>query len=239
VTHLGHAFFVALSLEVPVSFDWILHSGPIAMAVLGLLVLFSVVSWAIIFYKWRLLAKATKGSVEFTDLFWKLRRFDEVYEISKRYPARPVAQIFQKGYLELAQVKKNQKGTEDIEFSANGIENVEHALRRSCQEEMSALEQLVPFLATVGSTSPFIGLFGTVVGIMNSFAEIGAKGTANLATVAPGIAEALVATAAGLLAAIPAVMAYNYFSTRIRSMSTEMENFSGDFLNIVRRHMAN
>jgi biopolymer transport protein TolQ len=222
-----------------VSFDWILHSGPIAMAVLAILLVFSVVSWAIIFYKWRLLKKASKSSSEFTELFWKLRRFDEVFEISKAYPLSPVAQIFQKGYHELAQVKKTQGGdTSDVEFSANGIENVEHALRRSCQQEMAAMEQLVPFLATVGSTSPFIGLFGTVVGIMNSFAEIGAKGTANLATVAPGIAEALVATAAGLLAAIPAVMAYNYFSTRIRAMSVEMESFSGDFLNIVRRYIA-
>ena len=221
------------------SFDWILHSGPIAMAVLAILLVFSVVSWVIIFYKWRLLKKASKSSSEFTELFWKLRRFDEVFEISKAYPLSPVAQIFQKGYHELAQVKKTQGGdTSDVEFSANGIENVEHALRRSCQQEMAAMEQLVPFLATVGSTSPFIGLFGTVVGIMNSFAEIGAKGTANLATVAPGIAEALVATAAGLLAAIPAVMAYNYFSTRIRAMSVEMESFSGDFLNIVRRYIA-
>lgn len=220
------------------SFDWILHSGPIAMAVLAVLLVFSVVSWAIIFIKWRLISKAQKSSGEFTELFWKLRRFDEVFEISKRYPASPLAQIFQKGYHELAQVKKNEPGKEDAHFSATGIENVEHALRRSCQNELSTLEQLVPFLATVGSTSPFIGLFGTVVGIMNSFAEIGAKGSANLATVAPGIAEALVATAAGLLAAIPAVMAYNYFSTHIRAQATEMENFSSDFMSIVRRHIA-
>jgi biopolymer transport protein TolQ len=100
---------------------------------------------------------------------------------------------------------------------------------------MSELESLVPFLATVGSTSPFIGLFGTVVGIMASFQEIGLRGSASLATVAPGIAEALVATAAGLVAAIPAVIAYNYFSNRIRVLAGEMEIFSNDFLNIIRR----
>lgn len=220
------------------SFEWILHSGPIAMAVLAVLLAFSVISWAIIFMKWRLIRKAEKSSGEFTDIFWKLRRFDEVFEMAKRYPGSPIAQIFQRGYQELTHIKKNQSGDENVQFSATGIENVEHAMRRSCQTEMTALEQLVPFLATVGSTSPFIGLFGTVVGIMNSFAEIGAKGSANLATVAPGIAEALVATAAGLLAAIPAVIAYNYFSTRIRVLATDMENFSSDFLSIVRRHMA-
>jgi biopolymer transport protein TolQ len=176
--------------------------------------------------------------MEFTELFWKLRRFDEVFEISKKYGKSPVAQIFQRGYQELSHVKKSETTSSDVQFSASGIENVEHAMRRACQSEMADLEQLVPFLATVGSTSPFIGLFGTVVGIMNSFAEIGAKGSANLATVAPGIAEALVATAAGLLAAIPAVMAYNYFSTRIRALAVDMENFSSDFLSIVRRHIA-
>jgi len=161
-----------------------------------------------------------------------------VFEVAKRYPASPVAKIFQSGYLELSHVKKNAKGSDDVEFSANGVENVEHALRRSCQQEMASLEQLIPFLATVGSTSPFIGLLGTVVGIINSFSSIAEKQSASLQTVAPGIAEALIATAAGLLAAIPAVMAYNYFSARIRGMVTQMENFSGDFLSIVRRHMA-
>lgn len=228
------------------SFEWISHlsswlrqASGIGLTVLLVLVVFSVVSWAIIFYKWRLLNRASKSSVEFTDLFWKLRRFDEVFDVAKRYPTSPVAQIFQQGYLELAQVKKNQKGgMENAEFSVSGVENVEHALRRSCQQEMAALEQLVPFLATVGSTSPFIGLFGTVVGIINAFSSIAEKQSASLQAVAPGIAEALWATAFGLIAAIPAVMAYNYFSTRIRAMSTEMENFAGDFLNIVRRHMA-
>ena len=220
------------------SFEWILHSGPIAMAVLVVLLSFSVVSWAIIFFKWRHIRKATRSSNEFSDLFWRLRRFDEVFEIAKRYPSSPIAQIFQRGYQELAHVKKHENAGDNIPFSATGVENVEHALRRACQTELAGLEQLIPFLATVGSTSPFIGLFGTVVGIMNSFAEIGAKGSANLATVAPGIAEALVATAAGLLAAIPAVMAYNYFSTRTRVLATEMENFSSDFLGIVRKNVA-
>lgn len=219
------------------SFEWILQSGPIGMSVLVILLVFSLVSWAIIFAKWRQIAKAKNSSGEFTDLFWKLRRFDEVFEISKKYPASPLAQVFQSGYHELASVKKSES-KEENQISANGIENVEHALRRTCQNEMTSLEQMVPFLATVGSTSPFIGLFGTVVGIMNAFAKIGAEGSANLATVAPGIAEALVATAAGLLAAIPAVIAYNFFSTRIKSQANDMENFSSDFLSIVRRHIA-
>jgi biopolymer transport protein TolQ len=130
------------------------------------------------------------------------------------------------------QKEKDEKGS----MSFGGIENIERALRRASTTEMTELERLVPFLATVGSTSPFIGLFGTVIGIMKSFAEIGAKGSANLATVAPGIAEALIATAAGLLAAIPAVIAYNFFGARIKVLGVEMENFSADFMNIVRRH---
>ena len=116
------------------------------------------------------------------------------------------------------------------------IENIARALRRATQSEVTNLEAMVPFLATTGSVAPFIGLFGTVWGIMNSFINIGAQKNASLDVVAPGIAEALIATAIGLAAAIPAVMAYNYFVRRINVLSSEMENFSADYLNIVRRH---
>jgi biopolymer transport protein TolQ len=219
------------------SLQWIMSSGPVALFVLMLLLAFSVVSWAIIIIKYVSLRRAERASVEFTDVFWKLRRFDEVFDASRRFGKSPLAKVFRKGYQELAQIKKDEKQKDSSEMAAGGIENVEHALRRAYLAEMTDLERLIPFLATVGSTSPFIGLFGTVVGIMNSFHEIGTKGSASLATVAPGIAEALIATAAGLLAAIPAVIAYNYFSVRVRVLSTEMDSFSSDFLNIVRRHI--
>jgi biopolymer transport protein TolQ len=202
------------------NFSWISQSSPIALGVLGVLLAFSVVSWSIILLKLFSLRKANRSSAEFTDLFWKIRRFDQVFEESRRFDKSPIAQVFRKGYQELR--------SDDL--------TLEHTLRKASMAEMKELESQVSFLATVGSTSPFIGLFGTVVGIMSSFEQIGSKGSASLATVAPGIAEALVATAAGLLAAIPAVIAYNYFSNRIRLMAAEMETFCSDFLNIARRN---
>ncbi len=203
------------------NWSWISQSGPTALAVLGLLLAFSVVSWSIILLKLLALRKASKSSVEFTDMFWKVRRLDQVFEESRRFDQSPLAQVFRQGYQE------SQSTSDEL--------SVQHALRKASAQQMSELESLVPFLATVGSTSPFIGLFGTVVGIMASFQEIGLKGSASLATVAPGIAEALVATAAGLVAAIPAVIAYNYFSNRIRVLAGDIDTFSNDFLNIIRR----
>ena len=116
------------------------------------------------------------------------------------------------------------------------MENIERALRRAYTAEMTHMESLIPFLATTGSAAPFVGLFGTVWGIMNAFRAIAAKGSANLATVAPGMAEALITTAIGLVAAIPAVMAFNFFARKIKVLSAEMESFSNDLLNIIKRH---
>ena len=121
----------------------------------------------------------------------------------------------------------------DTKFA--GIDNVKRALRRAINTEMTRMTQMVPFLATTGNTTPFIGLFGTVWGIMNSFHGIGLRGSASLAVVAPGISEALVATAAGLAAAIPAVIAFNHFMNKIRIVETELHSFSADFLNIIER----
>lgn len=200
--------------------SWMSQASPIALGVLGILLLFSMISWSIILLKFFTLRKASNSSAEFTDLFWKIRRLDQVFEESRRFDKSPIARVFRKGYQEL---KIDDFG-------------LEHALRKASMTEVKELESQISFLATVGSTSPFIGLFGTVVGIMTSFDQIGAKGSASLSTVAPGIAEALVATAAGLLAAIPAVIAYNYFSNRIRMMALDIETFSNDFLNLARRN---
>ena len=219
------------------------HSGPLAFFVLLLLVGFSVVSWGIILVKWLAIRQAARSSLEFLEVFWASKRLDEIFAKSEQMPNAPLAQVFRAGYQELVKIKqREQKEAKDVtgEFKqpihGGGVENVERALRRAATAEMTEQERLVPFLATVGSTSPFIGLFGTVVGIMKSFAEIGAKSSANITTVAPGIAEALVATAAGLMAAIPAVIAFNFFGSRIKVLGAEMENFSHDFMNIVRRH---
>ena len=219
-------------------FATVTHSGPLAAGVLILLVLFSIVSWGIILLKWLAIRQASRSSVEFLETFWQSKRLDEIFAKTEQLASSPIAQVFRAGYQELVKVKQREQKEKDKEggMAFGGIENVERALRRAATTEMTELERLVPFLATVGSTSPFIGLFGTVIGIMKSFSEIGAKGSANLATVAPGIAEALIATAAGLLAAIPAVIAFNFFGARIKVLGVEMENFSADFMNIVRRH---
>lgn len=209
------------------------HSGPISFAALLLLIAFSISSWAIIIHKLLFLTRAARESERFLTAFWEAKRLDQMYQQSEEYAKSPLAQVFRSGYVELARLKKRSG---DEETLGGGIENVERALRRSQSAETTTLESLTSFLATVGSTAPFIGLFGTVWGIMKAFKEIGRMGSANLATVAPGISEALIATAAGLAAAIPAVIAYNYFISRIRILETEMDNFSSDFLNIVKRH---
>jgi len=147
-----------------------------------------------------------------------------------------VSQVFRAGYIELAKVKKKSEAEKQEDTALGSMESIERSMRRAAAAELTDLESLVPFLATTGSTTPFIGLLGTVIGIMTSFQDIGAMGNANLATVAPGIGGALVATAFGLFAAIPAVIAYNYFLSKIRILDTEMQNFSSDFLNIIRRH---
>lgn len=209
------------------------HSGPIGAASMLLLILFSVTSWAIIVHKFFFLRKASRESERFLNAFWEAKRLDQMYQQAERYAKSPIAQVFRSGYIELARLKKRSGDDDSL---GGGIENVERALRRSENAETTTLESLTSFLATVGSTAPFIGLFGTVWGIMKAFRDIGKMGSANLAVVAPGISEALIATAAGLAAAIPAVIAYNYFLSKIRVLQSEMDAFSSDFLNIVKRH---
>nr|HPM78908.1 protein TolQ [bacterium] len=215
-------------------------AGPVVKGVLLLLVLFSVISWAIIFLKFLLLRRAKQESEIFLKIFWESRQLDEIYRQSKQLLHSPVADVFAAGYDEL---KRFQSKGSDFSASAekNGIspksstavkDNVGRALMRSRSEQVTKLEKAVPFLATVGNTAPFIGLFGTVWGIMDSFHNIGLKGQASLAVVAPGISEALVATAVGLFAAIPAVVAYNYFSARLRTLESDIDSFSSEFMNI-------
>jgi biopolymer transport protein TolQ len=190
----------------------------------------SVACWTIGIRKFRTLRVASAESAQFLELFWKSRRLDNVYEQLARFPEAPVAAVFKAGYTELSKL------TSDGHVDADVTENVERALRRSTNTELARLEALTSFLATTGSTAPFIGLFGTVWGILRAFQKIGATGQATIQTVGPDIAHALVATAVGLLAAIPAVMAYNYFVGRVRSLSGEMDGFGADFLNLVKRH---
>jgi len=216
----------------------ILGASPVVKGVLGLLILMSVASWFVIGSKTLFLSNAASRSTKFQDVFWKTGRLDEIWRISEASPPSPVGEVFRAGYTELAKLQKRrqEQSAEPAGDALMGdIESIQRALDRARTTAITEMESRVPLLGTTASAAPFIGLFGTVWGIMNSFRNIGSKGAANLATVAPGIAEALVATAIGLVAAIPAVMAYNYFSRRIRVISSDMETFSSDFLNIVRR----
>jgi len=216
-------------------FQLVLSSGGVVLMVLFLLIAFFVVTTFVIGYKLFQLVRASQETDLFLDAFWKTKRFDEIYDKAKNMRRSPVAAIFRAGYLELMRLTKQAGGTADSSGGDN-LENIERSLRRSTIAEMTMLEGLTPWLATVGSSAPFIGLFGTVWGIMDAFRNIGAKGSANLATVAPGIAEALIATAIGLVAAIPAVMAFNYFARKIKILANEMDTFGNDFLNLVKRN---
>jgi biopolymer transport protein TolQ len=219
-------------------FSLILAASPVVKGVLILLALMSVASWYVIGSKALYLGRALARSTSFLDAFWKTQRLDDVWKMTEETAPSPVSEVFRAGYVELAKLRRRrteQGSTVDPETHLGDLESIQRALERARTTAVTEMENRVPLLATTASAGPFIGLFGTVWGIMNSFRNIGAKGAANLATVAPGIAEALVATAIGLVAAIPAVMAYNYFVRRIRVVSADMETFANDFLNIVRR----
>ncbi|MDX2500655.1 MAG: protein TolQ [Deltaproteobacteria bacterium] len=222
------------------------NASIVVQLVILVLLFFSVSSWAIILIKSRYIKRAVKQSSEFTEFFWKSRDLSNAFSKAKQLHGSPLARIFRIGYVELkktspsgsqASGQSSQASGDSMPFNTRfaGTDNVKRALRRAINTEMTRMTQMVPFLATTGNTAPFIGLFGTVWGIMNSFSGIGQKGSASLAVVAPGISEALVATAAGLAAAIPAVIAFNYFMNKIQIVETELHSFSADFLNIIER----
>jgi len=212
--------------------------------VLFLLLFFSIASWTIILIKFRYIRRAFRESGLFTEFFWKSRDLSAAFTKSKQLSGSPIARTFRMGYLELRKLSKSgypvasqSPGSETAQWNGHfaGTDNVKRALRRAINTETTQMTQMVPFLATTGNTTPFIGLFGTVWGIMNSFHGIGLRGSASLAVVAPGISEALIATAAGLAVAIPAVIAFNYFMQKIRIIESELQSFSADFLNIIER----
>ncbi|HXN81017.1 MAG TPA: MotA/TolQ/ExbB proton channel family protein, partial [Myxococcales bacterium] len=191
-----------------------------------------------IFRKHLHLSRARSQSLQFLDTFWRSKRLDTIYSAADETPISPVAQVLRTGYVELSKVTQAHEAEEgSMQDQLGGMENVERALARAANAELTTLEASVPFLGTTAAAAPFVGLFGTVWGIMGAFHDIYAAGNANLATVARPISEALIATAVGLFAAIPALVAYNAFNTRIRVLENEMRNFSADFLNIIKRHI--
>ena len=216
-------------------------TGLVVKIVLVILIYFSVVSWTIIFFKLLQVQRANSESVRFLEFFWKTKRFDLVNAQLDRFANSPLSVMFNEGYGELKKVMEKGDSPEEpdgISTDLGGIDNIARALRRATTSEITRLEKYLTFLATTGATAPFIGLFGTVWGIMTAFKGIGETGSASLAVVAPGIAEALIATAIGLVAAIPAVMGYNHFQHKIKVVISEMDSFSTEFLNIVHRTFA-
>jgi len=218
-------------------------AGPVVKFVMLLLLFFSITSWAIMFIKFRYIRKAFKESADFTDIFWQCRNLADAFSKAKALRSSPVARIFITAYTEMARSDSKDKEKTQIKRTQSTyfqiIGSVKRSLNRSINVEVRRLVQLVPFLATAGNTAPFIGLFGTVWGIMGTFHGIGLSGSASLAVVAPGISEALIATAAGLAVAIPSVIGYNYFTDRIRILDSELQSFSSDLLNIMERDIQN
>ncbi len=215
----------------------VMGSGPVVQAVLYVLILFSVVSWGIILHKFRRVRNAKRQSGRFIEIFWESRNLASIHEASRELADSPVAQVFIAGYEELLRVsRRNAAESDNLTTDLSGVDNVARAMKRATTVELTKLEQALTFLATTSGTTPFIGLFGTVWGIMNAFLGLSVSRSSTIQAVAPGIAEALIATAAGLLAAIPALMAYNHFVQEIRVLTADMENFTQEFLNIAERH---
>ena len=217
--------------------DLLLEASGVVKGVMILLLVLSVISWYIIGYKAWYLRKAKNESIKFLEIFWQSKQLGQIYQSTEEFVRSPISQVFRAGYVELSKLKSAEEGDGDtMRTQLGGIENIERALRRAMTSEFTQLESLLPFLATVGSNAVFIGLFGTVWGIMVAFVNINAAGAAGLDVVAGPIAEALIVTAVGLVTAIPAGVAYNWFLSKIKILDAEMDNFSNDFLNIVKRH---
>jgi biopolymer transport protein TolQ len=204
---------------------------------------FSIICWALIVEKWWEFRRIRRDSQRFLLIFREARRFSAVYAVAKKQRESPLAQIYLAAGTELASALGSADVVDrvleesDEGLGADRLDSVNRAMRRAASAEIARMERYLPFLATTASSAPFIGLFGTVWGIMTSFQGIGAQGSANLAVVAPGISEALIATAAGLGAAIPAVMGYNFFVNRVKHWAVEMDGFSLELLNVFGRSL--
>lgn len=208
-------------------------SGPVVQGVLILLIILSVWSWTITIAKWLYFKRAHGQTTEFSNLFWETRNFARIDDSSRRLADSPLVKVFESGYRELAHTLQDAN-------TANADEcllTVERALKREEYEQSLKLEKGVTFLASVASAAPFIGLFGTVWGIMNAFHGLSSAKSTTIQAVAPGISEALVATAIGLAAAIPAAVAYNYFSVAIRNFKGAMNKFSSEFITLARGYI--
>ena len=221
--------------------DAILSAGPVVQLTLLLLIIFSILSWSIIFMKFKQFSKVKQADSLFLKRFWSSSSWDTMNRSYGDYDDSPSEIVFKAGFEELKHVEESLKRgplEKKQSFNILDIDSVERSLRKATGLETAKLEFGLSLLATIGSTSPFIGLFGTVWGIMNAFQKIGTTGAAHLAVVAPGISEALIATAFGLFVAIPAVIFYNQYLSTVRAIEDDLNHFNSDFLNIVKKKLS-
>jgi biopolymer transport protein TolQ len=223
----------------------LLRSSPLAKGVLLILLIFSAVSWGIVLYKTWQLQRARRHTSSFLDIFRRSSKFSEVQAVCRNLESSPLVGIFQAGYAELTAQLKSQGGHAPAEGrpapaaarpTLKSLDALDRALLRAAGTEVSRREKRLTFLATTASVTPYIGLFGTVWGILAAFQQIGGTGSTSLAVVGPYIAEALIATAVGLFAAIPAVYFYNHFADQVKQFATAMDDFSMEFLTIAERN---
>lgn len=242
-TPLWSAWAQDASTKVRVDYsgmDALLSASPVVQLTILILISLSILCWGIAWSKFQEFKALKKHNDEFDHLFWKSTSLDDLYEKVPSTTKSSHAKVFRAAYAEMKKIADSpllsKAGTETDSPQLSGIDNLERSMRKAIENEISAMESRLTILASTGSTGPFIGLFGTVWGIMNSFHKIAQTGSASLAAVAPGISEALIATAIGLFAAIPAVIIYNHFITVVKKEETSLTNFSFDFLNIVKRN---
>lgn len=234
--------YVYAADKVQVNTDFwhaILSANIVVQLSLLILVAMSVATWAIILSKKTHFDRIKEANSSFLDEFWKASSLDDVHANLDNHKESPAAFLFHSGYSELRKMADSNLAEKDDSSTVpllSGIDNLERALKKSLDIELAKAEKRLTFLATTGSSGPFIGLFGTVVGIMTAFQKIAEAGSANLAVVAPGISEALIATAVGLFAAIPASVFYNVYNSKVAKLELELSNFSNDFLNIAKRN---
>ena len=247
---LGLSYFALLGQGVVASeparttdvVSLVARSGLVAKVVLAILIVFSVISWAIVLQKWLELQRARRQTASFLDVFRRSSKFSEVQAVCRTLVGSPLVALFEAGYAEVNAQVRNQPAAESRPAGAasrptlKSLDAVDRALLRAAGGQVTRLERRMGFLATTASITPFIGLFGTVWGIMTAFQSIGETGSTNLGVVAPGIAEALIATAAGLFAAIPAVYFYNHFTHEVKLFAADMDDFALEFLNICERN---
>lgn len=212
--------------------DLVGETGPVAKVVLLILLLFSVISWAIILSKWSLLRRARVQSGRFVRAFRKAQRLQDVSTVAEQFKPSPLVAVFEGGFQELRRQGGNPTG------AVRSVVAVQRAMQIANSEELTRFERNLPWLAITGAVTPFVGLFGTVWGIIDAFHGLGTAGAATLRAVAPGISEALITTAAGLAAAIPAVIAYNLIGNSIREFAARGDDFSLEMLNAVERQAA-